>query len=627
MGERQRCRFDCDKLNSLAVSFCLGLSAAAASRSRRLFAGGPSVSAGKSNGEGPDAEQLELEMRKIRAENERLRSELSAVTASGPTSTATAGSQASSSVSSPFSFPEGDILLALEFLRLMAPKASPQRSPEGDWLTLFRNAAPYISAFRGGTVVIHMPSFLLDDCGDGSFKGLMEDVAFCSILGLRLVLVTSVESRMLKRLNAAALQDATGKAGFVVDEAMLRVAKEEAGFARVEVESLLSSGFEKRILSGAGGVSSSAGIFSMRGAVSVVSSSNFFTASPVGVRDGVDYQYAGIVRSVNVELLQRRLQGGDIVSLVPLGASPSGEVFYVSSEALAASVAERLRAIKLVYITRGQRLIDTRVGRIIPGIQVHDAQAILGHLESHSNDYTPEDRSTEWFKETLRYLRLLVGAVSPKGVRRGHLVDSSPGALLQEFYTIDGSGTCIAQDLYQGLRRATLADSGAIYRLLEQDENSRFKTSPISYNKRVQNQPLIWQVAGYVEAGCAAGEFFVWKRDEVILGCGQLVAKQVGGELMAELRCLTVIDGCVVTHAPALLAYAEKAAVRANATKLCVSRDEVRDAERLQFLRGKGFCDGEDGNLFLRLGDEAESEAEQAIAAFSEQQRIWGGVE
>ena len=118
----------------------------------------------------------------------------------------------------------------------------------------------------------------------------------------------------------------------------------------------------------------------------------------MGVRDGLDYMYAGVVRSVNVELLQRQLQDfflfsffeqktgvfwelrkvifflvqktqeGAIVSMTPLGSSPGGEVFFVSSEELlveevqiesthvrrkpwprlAAKVASRLQAIKLV---------------------------------------------------------------------------------------------------------------------------------------------------------------------------------------------------------------------------------------------------------------------------------------
>lgn len=113
------------------------------------------------------------------------------------------------------------------------------------------------------------------------------------------------------------------------------------------------------------------------------------TATLLLAGDGLDNMYAGVVRSVNVELLQRQLQeppdrrtmagglawalpplvaqDGAIVSMTPLGSSPGGEVYYVSSEDLAAAVASKLQAIKLVYITRGQCLVDTRQSRIIAG--------------------------------------------------------------------------------------------------------------------------------------------------------------------------------------------------------------------------------------------------------------------
>eukprot|EP00913_Durusdinium_trenchii_P014228 g13351.t1 len=67
-------------------------------------------------------------------------------------------------------------------------------------------------------------------------------------------------------------------AGIVIDEEAMRCAKQEAGFARVEVESAVTAGFEKRNLSSKGaigGQSASAGLFSVRGAVSVVLCSVF----------------------------------------------------------------------------------------------------------------------------------------------------------------------------------------------------------------------------------------------------------------------------------------------------------------------------------------------------------------
>lgn len=595
-------------------------------------------------------EDLQHAVARLEAANAQLRQELrrrdeeeeAAAAASGRR--ALAGGRNDAEAALPlgtFQFPDVDLRWPLEFLQVVAPGACKQRQACGDWLSLFRNAAPYIAAFRGGSAVIHVPSFMLDEPNREGFKGVMEDVAFCSLLGLSCVVVTSVEERLLQRLQQERPDDpGTMKkhsTRFVLDERALEIAKQEAGFARVEVESALSAGFEKRSLSPAGpgnGASrsgaASAGLFPMRGAVSVVSSTNFFTASPMGVRSGVDYGYAGVVRSVNSELLQRRLSDGDIVSLTPLGASPSGELFFVSSEELAATVAQKIRAIKLVYITRGQRLIDVRDGHVLAGIQLHDAQALLAHLEGNgAAGYSAEEQASDWFLDFVRQLRLLCSAVSPKGVRRGHLVDPSPGALLQEFYTTDGSGTVVAQDLYQGLGRALLGDAVAIHQVLAEDAASRGDAE----DDEEAVPPLT-----SVEAGCAAGEFFVWKRDEVVLGCGQLTALQLsGGRHAAELRRLAVAEGQHDTHALALFGYAERAAAVGGAALLAAPA--FRDSVRASWLEARGFREptdaertslpgGDSRSLLLKpLGEGAVSEAEEAMAALAEEQRKWGATE
>eukprot|EP00931_Biecheleriopsis_adriatica_P102934 TRINITY_DN77838_c0_g1_i1.p1 TRINITY_DN77838_c0_g1~~TRINITY_DN77838_c0_g1_i1.p1 ORF type:complete len:660 (+),score=167.92 TRINITY_DN77838_c0_g1_i1:58-2037(+) len=581
--------------------------------------------------------RLEEANRRLRAEVEETRRCQERETQS---SKAAAAAQPASDGAGHFNFPKADLPLPFESIRVVAPgHGRGAREAEGDWLSLFRNAAPYIASFRGGVVVVHVPSELLEDGMQGIFKGVMEDVAFCSLLGLKMVLVTSVETRVWRRLNPDGdLEEACEQASSpsfagtkvgnrlpftVIDEQAVRVAKQEAGFARVEVESALSAGFEKRSPS-SNGESTSAGLFPVRSAVSVISSTNFFTASPMGVRDGVDLQYAGVVRSVNVDLLQRQLQDGGIVSITPIGSSPSGEVFFVSSEQLAASIASKLQAIKLVYITRGQCMKDTRSGAIIAGVQAHNASELLKHLESEGNTgYSEEERASEWFCEFVRLLRLLVGAVSPKGVRRGHLVEPFPGSILQEFYTTDGSGTCIAQDLYQGLGLASLADATSILDLLSED--------PCSMEPD----------RATVEASCVAGDFFVWRRDEVVLGCGQLVAHTVHGEkkeLVAELRHLAVLPEAFDTDAPALFAYAERAAVLGGAAVLAVPCSQ--DSERNAWFVARGLREpsaseqallpqplrGDRGVMVMRLGKEAEEEAVDAITAYADQQRMWGGI-
>lgn len=544
----------------------------------------------------------------------------------------------------PFRFPTADLPWPLEYVRVIGPGQGEQREACGDWLSLFRNAAPYIASFRGGIAVVHIPAFLLEESQHENFKGLMEDIAFCSLLGLRMVLVTSVEKRLWHRLRDSwgepgvprdgAVQVGNRLPGFVIDEHALSVAKQEAGFARVEVEGALSAGFEKRSMSARqdGKAPATAGIFSMRSSVSVVSSTNFFTASPLGVRNGVDYGYAGVVRSVNAELLERHLREGDIVLLTPLGASPSGEIFFVSSESLAASVAQRLCALKLVYVNRGQRLIDVRDRCIIAGVQQHEARALLEHLESaDAREYSEAERASEWFHDFTRHLRWLTGAISPKGVRRGHLVGPSPGSLLQEFYTTDGSGTCVAQDLYEGLGPAKLADASRIVALVREAWETR---GLLGACPSVES----------IEVGCDSGEFFVWKRDEAVLGCGQLMAQRAAGAgpsagLVAELRCLAVAAGPSSMHASALLAYAERAAAEGGASALLAATGG--DAEGAARLAARGFrppaagerealpeaCRQAAGLLLKPLGAGAAEEASECLAAFTEEQRMWGNCD
>ncbi len=59
----------------------------------------------------------------------------------------------------------------------------------------------------------------------------------------------------------------------------------------------------------------------MYGARIDVVSGNFITAKPYGIRDGVDYQLTGEVRSVDIDAIQRHLENHNIVLLGPTGYS------------------------------------------------------------------------------------------------------------------------------------------------------------------------------------------------------------------------------------------------------------------------------------------------------------------
>ncbi|CAE7539400.1 SHM4 [Symbiodinium natans] len=146
-------------------------------------------------------DNLQRQVARLEEENRQLQAEVLAAKSSFPAEDV---EQSAASVSLPgrFAFPKADLPFPLQSLRLVPPEQGLEyREEEGDWISLFRNAAPYIAAFRGGTVVVHLPSFMLEDDMQETFRGLMEDVAFCSLLGLQMVLVTSIECRLWQRLR------------------------------------------------------------------------------------------------------------------------------------------------------------------------------------------------------------------------------------------------------------------------------------------------------------------------------------------------------------------------------------------------------------------------------------------
>jgi amino-acid N-acetyltransferase len=56
----------------------------------------------------------------------------------------------------------------------------------------------------------------------------------------------------------------------------------------------------------------------------VISGNCFYTAKPLGVRDGVDFKLTGEVRRIEVNNFNKRLDAGDVVMVTSLGYSASG---------------------------------------------------------------------------------------------------------------------------------------------------------------------------------------------------------------------------------------------------------------------------------------------------------------
>ena len=186
--------------------------------------------------------------------------------------------------------------------------------------------------------------------------------------------MVGVRGRLDKRLLDAGIAPSYSHGMRVTDQFALQLLKEESGKARFEIESALARGFR--------GMTDRSGI-------DVVSGNFFYGAKPLGVRGGVDFKLTGEVRRIEEDNIRRRLDGNDVVLLTSVGCSTSGEVFSVPSESLAAECAAKLKAAKLIFITSGEMLVDSRRNDLaqVQSLRLNQACALLDQWGIYPGQY------------------------------------------------------------------------------------------------------------------------------------------------------------------------------------------------------------------------------------------------
>lgn len=236
--------------------------------------------------------------------------------------------------------------------------------------SIFRQCAPYIAMHRGSTMVIHLGGQALNERED--FDAIIDDISILHLLGVQLVLVAGVRKQLDEKMMSVGRKPQYHDGMRISDEETMKFLKETSGSARFEIESSLARGFRGR--PGQSGIS-------------VVSGNFFYSAKPLGVRDGVDFKLTGEVRRIEVENLKKRLEAGDVVMLTSVGYSPSGEVFNVPSESLAAECAARMKAAKIIYLTDGESMVDTRSGKLVQSLRLAQAVSLLDACGIKTNVY------------------------------------------------------------------------------------------------------------------------------------------------------------------------------------------------------------------------------------------------
>ncbi|UHD18055.1 amino-acid N-acetyltransferase [Thiocapsa bogorovii] len=424
----------------------------------------------------------------------------------------------------------------------------PAHDPFVDWV---RQATPYIHAHRGRTFVI---VFGGEAVADPRFPDLVHDIALLHGLGIRLVLVHGARPQIEARLAGRGAQLRYVNGLRITDQTALACVKEAAGVVRVEIEALLSLGLANSPMAGV--------------RIPVVSG-NFVTARPLGVIDGVDYAHTGAVRRIDRQTLRAVLDQGAVALMPPLGYSPTGEVFNLSSADVARGAAVALGADKLIFLTEDPagdaslegEMRDLSQDVLGPNLLARDIDALLA-----ASSEIPEDVA-----QCLR-----AGAEACRnGIRRVHLVRRRRGgALLRELLTPDGSGTLISAEPYEELRPARIDDVTGILELLRPLEERGVLV-------RRSRERLETEI----------DRFFLTERDGLITACAALYPYPTAG--MAELACVAVHpDYRASGRGDRLLAHMENIARAGGIASLFVLTTQTA-----HWFRERGFEPGSLGAL------------------------------
>lgn len=355
-----------------------------------------------------------------------------------------------------------------------------------EFVNWFRYSSPYINAFRGKTFVL---AFGGEVVADGRFVELTHDINLLASLGVKIVLVHGARPQIESRLKDAGLADQYVEGMRVTGIEELQKVKESVGRLRMEIEALLTMGLANSPMANA----------DIR-----VAGGNFVTAKPVGVISGVDLMYTGAVRKIDAQAIKNRLDAGEIVLLPPVGYSPTGEVFNLTLEDVAARAAIALKADKLIFLMDEEGVKD-RDGNLIRELSPAMGESMLSGRDLPEDIHTYLPRAVKCCRE---------------GVGRVHLVSRHvDGGILLELFTHEGIGSMITQDTLEQLREAAIDDVGGILALIEPLEAEGVLV-------RRNRERLEMEI----------NRFLVLEHDRMVIGCAALYPYGAEG----EIACLVV---------------------------------------------------------------------------------------
>ncbi|MDP6536995.1 MAG: amino-acid N-acetyltransferase [Gammaproteobacteria bacterium] len=329
----------------------------------------------------------------------------------------------------------------------------------------FRASTRYINAHRNKIFVVLLSGEAL---ADKNLPNIVYDLNLLHSLGVKLVLVHGARPQITTALDQQGRQSNYYKNLRITEAGYIETIKQTVGSLSLTLESLFSLGISNSPMHGAD-------IRLCRG--------NFVTAKPVGIHDGIDFQYTGQVRKIQSAAIEQQLNNNNIVMLSNLGYSLTGEVFNLSAEEIATKTAIALKADKLILLIPSDGVIDDS-GKLVASLTEEDARCYANKLANR------DDVESVCIRQAL----LASLRAYAHNVHRSHLISyKSDGALLQELFSREGNGSLLSGDNFDRLRDADINDVAGILTLIKplEENGTLVKRSRELLETEIDNFKLI----------------------------------------------------------------------------------------------------------------------------------------
>ena len=277
-------------------------------------------------------------------------------------------------------------------------------------------AYPYIKKYRGKTFVIKIGGSILRI--DEAKENILQDIAFLEVVGINVILICGGGPFITEEIEKRG-----GKVKFIdglriTDKKTLEIVKSILFNVRDSIINELKNKFNLS-------------------ASSLTPEEKFITGKKIHYQRGeevVDLGFVGQVVDVNIKYIEEKLKKEKVLVVAPLAFDKEGILLNINGDAVASSIAENMKAEKLIFITD------------VLGIMRHPekAETLISVLELSQGDDLINKKIIK--EGMIPKVRSAMKAIR-KGVKKVHIISGNIShSILLEVFTKSGIGTEIIKN-------------------------------------------------------------------------------------------------------------------------------------------------------------------------------------